>query len=81
MLIYLNVISCVKAGDKDSQWRIPNVTERDFLRMEGDPSSHGYTIKEAVALARSMVSFLLFFPSNNSLQMMSFQLVNVLHLL
>lgn len=42
-------------GDKDSQWRIPNVTERDFLRMEGDPSSHGYTIKEAVALARSMV--------------------------
>ncbi|KAI5081643.1 hypothetical protein GOP47_0001386, partial [Adiantum capillus-veneris] len=42
-------------GDKESEWKIPNVTERDFLRMEGDPSLHGYTIKEGVALARSMV--------------------------
>lgn len=32
------------------------VTERDFLRTEGDPSAAGYTIKEAVALTRSVVS-------------------------
>ncbi|XP_042979275.1 transcriptional elongation regulator MINIYO [Carya illinoinensis] len=31
------------------------VTERDFLRTEGDPSAAGYTIKEAVALTRSVV--------------------------
>lgn len=33
-----------------------NVTERDFLRTEGDPGASGYTIKEAVALTRSVVS-------------------------
>jgi hypothetical protein len=33
-----------------------NVTERDFLRTEGDPGAAGYTIKEAVALTRSVVS-------------------------
>lgn len=33
-----------------------NVAERDFLRTEGDPAAAGYTIKEAVALTRSMVS-------------------------
>ncbi|KAI4297816.1 hypothetical protein L6164_037681 [Bauhinia variegata] len=32
-----------------------NVTERDFLRTEGDPAAAGYTIKEAVALSRSVV--------------------------
>lgn len=33
-----------------------NVTERDFLRTEGDPGAVGYTIKEAVQLTRSVVS-------------------------
>lgn len=28
---------------------------RDFLRTEGDPGAAGYTIKEAVALTRSVV--------------------------
>lgn len=32
-----------------------NVTERDFLRTEGDPAAAGYTIKEAAALTRSVV--------------------------
>ncbi|XP_057494839.1 transcriptional elongation regulator MINIYO-like isoform X2 [Actinidia eriantha] len=32
-----------------------NVSERDFLRTEGDPGAAGYTIKEAVALTRSVV--------------------------
>ncbi|PIA29792.1 hypothetical protein AQUCO_05800102v1 [Aquilegia coerulea] len=38
-----------------SQSNVEKVTERDFLRTEGDPSSVGYTIKEAVALSRSVV--------------------------
>ncbi|KAH6824342.1 hypothetical protein C2S53_005742 [Perilla frutescens var. hirtella] len=32
-----------------------NVSQRDFLRTEGDPGAAGYTIKEAIALARSVV--------------------------
>ncbi|XP_028803506.1 transcriptional elongation regulator MINIYO [Neltuma alba] len=32
-----------------------NLTERDYLRSEGDPGAAGYTIKEAVALTRSVV--------------------------
>ncbi|OWM83992.1 transcriptional elongation regulator MINIYO [Punica granatum] len=32
-----------------------NVAGRDFLRTEGDPGAAGYTIKEAVALSRSVV--------------------------
>lgn len=39
-----------------SGYNADNVTERDFLRTEGDPGAAGYTIKEALALARSMVS-------------------------
>jgi len=35
-----------------------NVTERDYLRTEGDPGAAGYTIKEAVALTRSVVCYL-----------------------
>ncbi|CBI37806.3 unnamed protein product, partial [Vitis vinifera] len=38
-----------------SGYNADNVTERDFLRTEGDPGAAGYTIKEALALARSMV--------------------------
>lgn len=32
-----------------------NVSQRDYLRTEGDPGAAGYTIKEAIALARSVV--------------------------
>ncbi|XP_021800043.1 transcriptional elongation regulator MINIYO, partial [Prunus avium] len=32
-----------------------NVSERDFLRTEGDPGAAGYTIKEAVSLTRSVI--------------------------
>ncbi|WCJ38791.1 hypothetical protein M5689_019828 [Euphorbia peplus] len=32
-----------------------NVSERDFLRTDGDPASVGYTIKEAVQLTRSVI--------------------------
>ena len=47
------VVSCV------GQYNVENVAERDFLRTEGDPAAVGYTINEAVALIRSMVSFAL----------------------
>lgn len=45
-------------GDISVQNRhsVDNVTERDFLRTEGDPGAVGYTIKEAAALTRSVVS-------------------------
>ncbi|KAG5051556.1 hypothetical protein JHK87_003754 [Glycine soja] len=32
-----------------------NANERDYLRTEGDPGAAGYTIKEAVALTRSVI--------------------------
>lgn len=35
---------------------VDNVAQRDFLRTEGDPGAAGYTIKEAMALSRSVVS-------------------------
>lgn len=38
-----------------SDYAEQNLSERDYLRTEGDPGAAGYTIKEAVALARSMV--------------------------
>lgn len=38
-----------------NQYNGETVVERDFLRTEGDPAALGYTIKEAVALIRSMV--------------------------
>ncbi|KAG9455537.1 hypothetical protein H6P81_000045 [Aristolochia fimbriata] len=34
---------------------VGNVAERDFLRTEGVPEGAGYTIKEAVALIRSLI--------------------------
>ncbi|KAI3714187.1 hypothetical protein L1987_72782 [Smallanthus sonchifolius] len=36
-------------------YAVENASERDFLRTEGDPSALGYTIKEALALTRSVV--------------------------
>ncbi|RAL53194.1 hypothetical protein DM860_006866 [Cuscuta australis] len=38
-----------------SDYSPDNVAERDFLRTEGDPGAAGYTIKEAVALTRSVI--------------------------
>ncbi|GAA0145257.1 hypothetical protein LIER_05496 [Lithospermum erythrorhizon] len=32
-----------------------NVSERDYIRTDGDPGAAGYTVKEAVALCQSMV--------------------------
>ncbi|KAM1483174.1 hypothetical protein TB2_034606 [Malus domestica] len=32
-----------------------NLSERDYLRTEGDPGAAGYTIKEAVSLTRSVI--------------------------
>ncbi|KAK7407444.1 hypothetical protein VNO78_09377 [Psophocarpus tetragonolobus] len=46
------------AGDVVDSERVSvydNVTERDYLRTEGDPGAAGYTIKEAVALTRSVI--------------------------
>ncbi|KZV20255.1 hypothetical protein F511_25524 [Dorcoceras hygrometricum] len=36
-------------------YSVDTVSERDFLRTEGDPGAAGYTITEAVALTRSVV--------------------------
>ncbi|ERN00390.1 transcriptional elongation regulator MINIYO isoform X2 [Amborella trichopoda] len=36
-------------------YNIGNVTERDFLRTEGDPGGAGYTIKDAMELTRSTI--------------------------
>ncbi|KAL0422952.1 UNVERIFIED_CONTAM: Transcriptional elongation regulator MINIYO [Sesamum latifolium] len=46
-------IECCEASSA-SGYNADNVAERDFLRTEGDPGAAGYTIKEAVALTRSV---------------------------
>lgn len=38
-------------------YSVENASERDFLRTEGDPGALGYTIKEAIALTRSVVGY------------------------
>ncbi|KAL6968867.1 hypothetical protein U1Q18_049451, partial [Sarracenia purpurea var. burkii] len=50
-------VQVTKAGNiyTQSGYNAGNVSERDFLRTEGDPAAAGYTIKEAIALARSVV--------------------------
>ncbi|XP_042491109.1 transcriptional elongation regulator MINIYO [Macadamia integrifolia] len=50
-------IQGTKTGDipNRGQLSVDNVTERDFLRTEGDPGALGYTVKEAIAMTRSMV--------------------------
>ncbi|GFQ06708.1 RNA polymerase ii-associated protein 1 [Phtheirospermum japonicum] len=53
-----NIISSVSDSGKassESGYNADNVSERDFIRTEGDPGAVGYTIKEAVELARSVV--------------------------
>lgn len=42
-------------ASSESEYNPNNVSERDFLRTEGDPGAAGYTIKEAVSLTRSVV--------------------------
>ncbi|XP_031269938.1 transcriptional elongation regulator MINIYO [Pistacia vera] len=46
-----------ESGDNSAQNKLSadNVSERDYLRTEGDPGAAGYTINEAVALTRSAV--------------------------
>ncbi|XP_019187713.1 PREDICTED: transcriptional elongation regulator MINIYO isoform X1 [Ipomoea nil] len=44
------------AISSSSDYTLHNVSERDFIRTEGDPGAAGYTIKEAVALTRSVIS-------------------------
>ncbi|KAL6514176.1 hypothetical protein OROHE_019163 [Orobanche hederae] len=39
----------------ESGYNADNVSERDFIRTEGDPGAVGYTIKEAVTLTRSVI--------------------------
>ncbi|KAK9666737.1 hypothetical protein RND81_14G207500 [Saponaria officinalis] len=45
----------IEGNSSGSTYTTDNVAERDFLRTEGDPGAAGYTIKEALALARSVV--------------------------
>ncbi|KAI8025339.1 Transcriptional elongation regulator MINIYO [Camellia lanceoleosa] len=52
-----NFMEVPKTGNlsTESGYSSNNVSERDFLRTEGDPAAAGYTVKEAVALTRSVV--------------------------
>ncbi|KAK4477255.1 hypothetical protein RD792_016469 [Penstemon davidsonii] len=43
------------SASSQSGYSEDNVSKRDFLRTEGDPGASGYTIKEAIALTRSVV--------------------------
>ncbi|XP_021849655.1 transcriptional elongation regulator MINIYO isoform X2 [Spinacia oleracea] len=45
----------IEESSLDPAYTADNVAERDFLRTEGDPGAAGYTIKEALALTRSVV--------------------------
>ncbi|KAG8368038.1 hypothetical protein BUALT_Bualt15G0003900 [Buddleja alternifolia] len=49
------LVSDTGKASSQSGYSAHNVSERDFLRTEGDPGAAGYTIKEAVALARSVI--------------------------
>ncbi|CAN8276799.1 unnamed protein product [Cochlearia groenlandica] len=49
-----NDVSVAESGEKLSG--IGSAADRDFLRTEGDPGAAGYTIKEAIALTRSVIS-------------------------
>ncbi|KAG7539741.1 RNA polymerase II-associated protein 1 N-terminal [Arabidopsis thaliana x Arabidopsis arenosa] len=46
----------VSSAETGGKWSgVESAAERDFLRTEGDPGAAGYTIKEAIALARSVI--------------------------
>ncbi|ESQ53086.1 hypothetical protein EUTSA_v100242160mg, partial [Eutrema salsugineum] len=47
------VVPAAKTGETWSS--VGSAVERDYLRTEGDPGAAGYTIKEAIALARSVI--------------------------
>ena len=53
MNYFYNVVGKISVH---SGYNTDNVSERDFLRTDGDPGAAGYTLKEAVALTRSVVS-------------------------
>ncbi|XP_074275731.1 transcriptional elongation regulator MINIYO [Silene latifolia] len=45
----------IEGSSLSPTYSVDNVAERDFLRTEGDPAAAGYTVKEALALARSVI--------------------------
>lgn len=65
-------------GSSESGYNPNNVSERDFLRTEGDPGAAGYTIKEAVALTRSVVSKNYFCHHQLKISMCSIAVMDVL---
>jgi len=44
----------------NSCYDVDNIVERDYLRTKGDPGAAGYTIKEALELTRSVVSYVMY---------------------
>ncbi|XP_052192752.1 transcriptional elongation regulator MINIYO [Diospyros lotus] len=56
-IVHNDFVGVPEIGNVSTQsgYTANNVSERDFLRTEGDPAAAGYTIKEAVALTRSVV--------------------------
>lgn len=52
----MTILGCLHlecTGEK--LYGVGSAAERDFLRTEEDPGAAGYTIKEAIVLARSVV--------------------------
>lgn len=47
---------CSDTSPNLQQSNVQSISERDFLRSEGDPAGMGYTLKEAADLVRSTVS-------------------------
>jgi len=55
-LKHMTILGCLHFDCTGGKWSgVESAAERDFLRTEGDPGAAGYTIKEAIALARSVV--------------------------
>ncbi|XP_075515229.1 transcriptional elongation regulator MINIYO-like [Primulina tabacum] len=54
-MIHSNIIDGTGNTLSQNGYSTDTVSERDFLRTEGDPGAVGYTITEAVALTRSVV--------------------------
>jgi hypothetical protein len=52
----MTILGCLHFDCTGGKWSgVESAAERDFLRTEGDPGAAGYTIKEAIALARSVI--------------------------
>ena len=58
-LCHAKIVLTFVGSSLDLAFTADNVAERDYLRTEGDPGAVGYTIKEALALTRSVVSGIL----------------------